>query len=212
MSFLKSVSARLGHLLALHGGWGLFWISFLDSSFLSFPAVNDLLLIHLAGRRPSLALVYALASTAGSVLGAYTIYVIAQQGSRFLWRKPPSERRKRIERWMARNDFVAVLVAALLPPPAPFKVFAATAGALRMNPAHFGAALLVGRTLRFTAESLLGARYGTRAETYLKQHFGWASLVMAALVLGSTLLYRRFRNRAKADPGGAADVGPPDRP
>ena len=76
------------------------------------------------------------------------------------------------QRWLERNDFVAVLVASLLPPPAPLKVFILTAGLLRVNAVHFGLALLVGRGLRFAAEAWLGARYGVQAEDYLRHNLG----------------------------------------
>lgn len=45
---LKSLSAKLGHFLLLYGGWGLFAMSFLDSSLVPFPGVNDLALILMA--------------------------------------------------------------------------------------------------------------------------------------------------------------------
>lgn len=180
-------------------------MSFLDSSFIPFPVVNDLALILLASRRPSRALFYALQSTLGSVLGAYLLYGIARSGGQLLWRKSKPRAVACAERWLHRNDFVALLVACLLPPPAPLKVFVLTAGILRVNAVHFGAALLVGRSLRFGADAWLGARYGARAEAYLKQDLGWASLVAAGLVVGLTLLWRRWAGR-KASLGAS---GPP---
>lgn len=200
MHFLESLSAKLGLILALYGGWGLFAISFLDSSFLSFPVVNDLLLIHLSSRRPSMALLYVLQCSIGSMLGAYTIYALARRGANSAWRISSSGRMKRVEQWLERNDFVCIVVASLLPPPAPFKIFAITAGMLRLNPLRFCSALLVGRTLRFSVEGLLGARYGSRAEGYLKGNVGAASLVVSVLLVVITLLQRRFRRRLQEDP------------
>ena len=66
---LKSLSAKLGHVLVLYGGWGLFAMSFLDSSLIPFPVVNDLALIVMASKRPAWWPLYALASTLGSVCG-----------------------------------------------------------------------------------------------------------------------------------------------
>ncbi len=200
LPFLKSLPAKLGHLLVLYGGWGLFAISFLDSSILSFPLVNDLLLIDLSSRHPDRMLVYVLQCTAGSVLGAYVIYGIARGGGEFLWRRSSSGKMSRARRWVERNDFVAILVASLLPPPTPFKIFPITAGLLRANPGRFGAALLVGRSLRFAGEGLMAVRYGARAEAYLKKHIVWISLVTVALIVGITLVYRQFRSRAGDEP------------
>ena len=62
---LKSLSAKLGHVLVLYGGWGLFAMSFLDSSLIPFPVVNDLALIVMASKRPAWWPLYALASNHG---------------------------------------------------------------------------------------------------------------------------------------------------
>jgi membrane protein YqaA with SNARE-associated domain len=212
LAFLKSLFVKLGQVLALYGGWGLLGISFLDSSFVPLPSANDLLLMHLSSQHPKRALLYALASTVGSVLGAYVIYGLARGGARFLWRWQSSAAMTRAHAWLERNEFVSILVMSLLPPPAPFKVFLITAGALRVNAARFGVALLVGRSLRFASEALLGARYGTQAEAYLKEHFVWASLVAVGLIVALTLLHRRLARRSV--PSSSADIhrsSPSDR-
>ena len=85
---------------------------------------------------------------------------------------------------------MAVLVASILPPPAPYKVFVLTAGLLRVNALHFGLALLVGRGLRFAAEAWLGARYGVQAQDYLRHNLGWASLAIVIVIVGLALLQR----------------------
>jgi len=202
MSYLKSLAAKLGHVLVPYGAWGVFSISFLDSSFLSFPVFNDVAVILLATRRPSHAAFYALAGTAGSVLGCYVLYGVSRRGGSYLRRKATPRAVERAERWLKRNDFVALLVASLLPPPMPMKVFILTAGVLQVNPAHFGLAMLVGRGLRFGADAWLGVRYGPQAETYLRQNLGRASAAVAVLVVGATLVYRAWsRRRGRQDRG-----------
>jgi membrane protein YqaA with SNARE-associated domain len=187
---LKSLSAKLGHILVLYGGWGLFGMSFLDSSFIPFPVVNDLALILMASRRPALWPLYALASTLGSICGAYVLYGIARGGGKFLWRKTTPAAVTNAQGWLKRNDFVAILVAALLPPPAPLKVFILTAGVLRVNAVRFGLALLAARGLRFGAEAWLGARYGVQAQDYLRHNMGWASFAVVVIIVGLALLQR----------------------
>jgi len=186
--------------LALYGGWGLLGISFLDSTFVPLPGLNDLLLLHLSSQHPERALLYALASTIGSVAGAYLIYGLARGGATFLWRRRSSASMNRAHEWLERNEFASILVASLLPPPAPFKVFLITAGALRVNAARFGLALAMGRGLRFGVEAYLGARYGAQAEAYLKANFVWASLIVASVVILVSLAYRRLARRPPALP------------
>ncbi|MGA3325063.1 MAG: VTT domain-containing protein [Terriglobia bacterium] len=192
---LKSLSARLGQVLILYGGGGLFVMSFLDSSLIPFPVVNDLALIVMASKRPALWPLYALASTLGSVCGAYLLYGIARGGGKFFFRKTTPHAIAHAQRWLERNDFMAVLVASILPPPAPYKVFVLTAGLLRVNALHFGLALLAGRGLRFAADAWLGARYGVQAEDYLRHNLGWASLAAAIMLVGLALLQRWVKDR-----------------
>jgi membrane protein YqaA with SNARE-associated domain len=187
---LKSISLKLGHILVLYGGWGLFAMSFLDSSLVPFPVVNDLALIVMASKRPALWPLYALASTLGSVGGAYLLYGIARGGGKFFFRKTTPQSLIRAQGWLERNDFLSILVASLLPPPAPYKVFVLTAGVLRVNPLNFGLALLVGRGLRFGAEAWLGARYGAQAQDYVRHNLGWASLAIVIVIVGLALLQR----------------------
>ena len=202
MPLLKSLFLKLGHVLALYGGGGLFALSFLDSSFAPFPGINDLALIVLASQHPARAPFYALMSTVGSLLGCYVLYGIASGGGRLAGGKSSSTKGS-ARRWLERNDFVAMLVMCLLPPPAPLKIFVITAGALRMNALNFGVALLLGRSLRFAAEAWLGARYGAQAEAYLKKNLGWTSLVTILLVIGLTLLSRWWTGRGAARPDGS---------
>lgn len=187
---LKSLSTKLGQLLVLYGSWGLFAMSFLDSSLVPFPGVNDLALMVMASRRPAWWPVYALASTLGSVCGTYFLYGIARGGGEFFRRKSAAQADSRARRWLERNDFVAILVVSILPPPAPLKAFVLTAGALRINAIRFGLAMLVGRGLRFAADAWLGARYGEQAQNYLRHNLLWVSLALVVLIIGLAMLHR----------------------
>jgi membrane protein YqaA with SNARE-associated domain len=197
----KSWSGKLGHVLILYGGWGLFAMSFLDSSLIPFPVVNDVALIAMASRRPGWWPFYALATTLGSVSGAFLLYGVARGGGKYFWRKTKPQAIARAQHWLERNDFVAILVASILPPPAPLKVFLLSAGVLRVNAWHFALALFVGRGLRFGAEAWLGARYGLQAEDYLRHNLGRASLAIIAVVVGLALLKRWWTMRATPETG-----------
>ena len=194
---MKSLARKLGPLLLAYGGWGLFAMSFLDSSFIPFPLVNDLALMMMASQRPMLWPIYGLASTLGSVAGAYVLYGIARGGGEALWRKMGPHAQARAQRWLKRNEFVAVLVAAILPPPAPLKLFLLASGVMRANALYFGLAMLVGRGLRFGAEAWLGARYGAQAQLYLAHNLVRVSLVTVLLVLALTMIHRWWNRRAR---------------
>jgi membrane protein YqaA with SNARE-associated domain len=203
---MKAFAIKLEQFLAAYGAWGILATSFLDSTFVPMPGFNDLLLLHLSSRRPNLALVYALQCTLGSLLGCYVVYGLGRGGGSLFRRSRAGKAASEgvavtttrpaagtAERWLQRNDFVSVLVMSLLPPPAPFKLFVFTAGALRMNPLRFAAALVIGRGFRFVAEAWLGARYGAQAEAYIQHHVGRVSLGLAVAITLGTLIYRRLQ-------------------
>jgi membrane protein YqaA with SNARE-associated domain len=197
--WLQTLSVHLGHVLGQYGGWGLFLINVLDSSVLAFPVINDLLLIHMASRQPALAPLYAAYCTAGSLVGSFAIYALGRGGIRIFRRNPEMREAGRARRWLARNDFVTVLVAALLPPPTPFKVVPIMAGAVNMKIARLAGALLIGRGLRFGFEAWVGLRYGAEAETFLRYHLVFLSLATAASVLLLVAAYRYLQKTAPAD-------------
>ncbi len=209
MHFLKALGFRLAAVFAAWGGLGLFTVNFLDSSFLSFPVINDLLLIHLAAQHPARAAIYAVLATVGSVAGSFCIFGVALAGEEFFLHKLTRKRggtpkeHGRVYRWMERNEFVAILVASLLPPPTPFKIFPFVAGALKMHWARFAASLALGRFIRFGAEAYLGSRYGAAAEVYLRKNMLKVSLIAVAVIVILTALSRLAGGRTQAKPCGS---------
>ncbi len=208
MHFLKTLGFKLGAIFAAWGGLGLFTINFLDSSFLSFPVINDLLLIHLAAQHPARAAIYAVLATVGSVAGSLCIFGIAMAGEEFFLHKftrksgaAPKDH-GRVYRWMERNEFVAILVSSLLPPPTPFKLFSIVAGAMKMNWARFTVSLSLGRFFRFGAEAYLGLRYGAVAEVFLRHNMLKVSLIVVAIVVLLTALTRLTSRRTEVKPCG----------
>src|SRR5258708_20773073 len=111
------------------GGPGLFLIGFLDSSFLSFPEVNDLLIIWMVTQHKDRFVYYTIMATAGSVLGCVTLYYVARTGGQaFLPRRFHARHVERGLRLFQTYGLLLVLFPAPLPPPAPFKIFALLAG------------------------------------------------------------------------------------
>jgi membrane protein YqaA with SNARE-associated domain len=167
-------------IVASAGGLGLFLIAFLDSSVLTFPVINDLLLIDLSIRNPARMPYYAVMATLGSVGGCLLLYYIARKGGEAMFQKQAGPRAQQIRAWIERNGFLSILVTALLPPPTPFKVFVIAAGALEMPVRTFVLGLLAARAIRFFAEGFLAIRYGDQASQFLLTH----RLEVAGIVLG----------------------------
>ena len=165
------------------GAPGLFLISFLDSSVLTFPIINDLLLIELSIEHPARMPLYALMAALGSVLGCVLLFFIAEKGGEALFHKHAGPRAHAIRHWVVQNGFWGILVAALLPPPTPFKVFVVAAGVFEVRLASFTAAISLARLIRYFGIGFLAIRYGNDALPFLKQH-KW-SVALAVIVVGA---------------------------
>jgi membrane protein YqaA with SNARE-associated domain len=182
-------------IVASAGGLGLFLIAFLDSSVLTFPVINDLLLINLSIRNPARMPYYAAMAALGSVGGCLLLYYIARKGGEAMFQKQAGPRAQTIRAWIKRNGFLSILVTALLPPPTPFKVFVIAAGALEMPVQTFVLGLLAARAIRFFGEGFLAIRYGDQAGQFLLTHklevAGIVGLVVLLLYLASRFAFGR---------------------
>ena len=172
------------------GAPGLFLISFLDSSVLSFPIINDLLLIQLSMQRPERMPLYALMAATGSVLGCVTLYFLARLGGEAYFHRKAGARAHAIRHWVERNGFGGMLIAALLPPPTPFKIFVFAAGAFEAPILGFTAAITLARLFRYFGVGFLAVRYGANAMPYLRTHWLFVAVLTIALVAVSYGLSR----------------------
>src|SRR5262245_22189637 len=103
------------------GAPGLFVVGFLDSSFLSLPEINDLLVIYMVTQHKTRLVLYASAATLGSISGCLVLYYLGRKGGDAFVRKRFST--DRVDRALAavrRHGVLAVLIPSLLPPPATF--------------------------------------------------------------------------------------------
>jgi len=172
------------------GAPGLFLISFLDSSVLTFPVINDLLLIELSIQHPARMPLYALAASLGSVLGCLLLFFIAKKGGEAFFHKRAGKRGHAIREWVVRNGFGGMLVAALLPPPTPFKIFVFAAGVCEVRLLSFASAITLARLFRYFGIGYLAIRYGADALPYLVQHKLQVSVFVISLVSVSYVLSR----------------------
>ena len=178
------------------GAPGLFLISFLDSSVLTFPIINDLLLIELSIQHPARMPLYALMAALGSVLGCVLLYFIARKGGETLFHRKAGKHAHAIRHWVEQNGFVGILIAALLPPPTPFKIFVFAAGVFEVPLISYTAAITIARLFRYFGIGYLAIRYGADAMPYLIHHKVQVvvfviSLVSVSFVLSRVLLRRR---------------------
>src|SRR5947207_2245856 len=175
----EAISAWLRNTLLPYGGFGLMALAVCDSSFVSLPEVNDVLLVT-----------FALLTTLGSVIGCALLYAVGRKGGEaFLRRSFADERVAKVQSWYRRHGVLAVIVPSLLPPPTPFKIFVLSAGTFGISWPKFLTAVVIGRSIRYFAEGILAVMYGPAAIRYVQQNFGKIGLAFAIVIAVGGLVF-----------------------
>jgi len=185
------------------GALGILGIAFLDAAFIPLPGGPDVVLMTLSHHNNAMMPVYVIAAVVGSTLGSFVLYWIARKSGDAALRKFSAEKRARVERLIEKYDVWALLIAAVFPPPFPFKIFILSAGAFHMAAWRFIFALVVGRGFRFLLEGLLAVYYGEQAADLLKQHYpkiGFG-IVAAIVVIFLINMLRRRRHEGGQEVG-----------
>ncbi|HEX8999807.1 MAG TPA: VTT domain-containing protein [Blastocatellia bacterium] len=192
-STMKSLQA----MLIGFGALGILAIGFMDAAFIPLPGGPDVVVMALSHNNHAMMPVYVLAAVIGSTLGSLILYFAARKGGQAVLRKFSPEKRARVEDLLERYDILAMLLASVLPPPFPFKLFVLSAGAFKMQLWRFVAALVVGRGFRFLLEGILAVKYGEQAMDIFKNHYPKIGLGVAAAIiviyLFNSLLKKRRR-------------------
>ena len=150
---------HLFHLAYQAGAFGLFCVGVLDSSFLFVPLGNDFLMLGLSARHHDRVPLYVIAATLGSVAGILITLWISKKGGEKIKDKR-GRAWKYVEARMRKNAGWALTLGSLMPPPFPFTLFVAAAGALRVPLKKVLPYVAAGRLLRFTIEGILAIIYG----------------------------------------------------
>lgn len=201
---MQSFIAWLSGLAAGLGGPGLFVVAFLDSSFISLPQINDVLVVLMVTENKAWMPYYAAMATAGSVAGCYVIYYLAERGGEAFLRKrlKPGH----VDRTLAmyrRHGLLALMVPALLPPPAPFKLFVLAAGLAKVRPLSFILAIAVARGARYLALGTLAIYYGDAAREVMQTQGRTVALVLVGFIVLAVVAWWLW-NRRTSSPAASA--------
>jgi membrane protein YqaA with SNARE-associated domain len=174
----------LGFLKPL-GFWGVGAVAVLDSS--SIPVPMDLIVAGYAWSDPHRFYLYVLMAGIGSAIGGLVPYWLGRAGGEiFLMKRIDRARYEKMRDRFERQEFLALMIPSMMPPPTPWKVFVFAAGVFEMKVVSFMLAVLAGRIVRFTVVSLLTIRYGPQIVhdlTILMQQHMLAMLVALGVVL-----------------------------
>jgi len=198
MPIFETISVWLKEVLLPYGGFGLMLLAVCDSSFVSLPEVNDLLLMTFSIGNPGGMVTYATLTTLGSLIGCALLYGVGRKGGEAFLRRTPrmtDDKLVRMQNWYRRHGVLAVIIPSLLPPPTPFKIFVLSAGAFGISWPKFIAAVVVGRGIRYFSEGILAVIYGPAAIEFVRQNYGMIGLGMAILIVASAVVYFFFARR-----------------
>src|SRR5262245_53284189 len=141
---------------------------------------------------------YAFMATLGSTLGCLTTYDPARKGGEAFLRK--RFREHHVDRGLKlfqKYGLLVLIVPALLPPPAPFKIFVLLAGVAAMPVWQFVTAIAVARGVRYFGEGLLAVWYGDRAFAFLHDHAKIIGLSLAAVALAFGVIWIAWQRRRR---------------
>ena len=204
--FSKSL-ARLTEVLITFGPFGLFAVALLDSSFVPLPSSADALMLLLTTTHPRWMIVYALVATLGSAIGCLILYYASRRAGQRALARFSEAKQKRVKNWIERYDVISVLVASLLPPPFPFKLFVVSAGVFRFSVTRFLIAILIGRGFRFLLEGYLAVRYGAQAKVILAKYYPWIGLGLAVLIVVFFVVRTILKRRAGSEVEAGLETG-----
>jgi membrane protein YqaA with SNARE-associated domain len=184
---------NLGMMAALKplGVWGIGGLAIVDSC--SIPMPIDALLIDYVAHDHKRFLLYCFMAALGSAIGSLLPYYLGRAGGElFLLKRINRQRYEKLRDRFEKQEFLAIMVPAMMPPPMPVKLFEFAAGVFEMKPVWFFSAIFVGKFVRFLIWAIITITYGpailhtiTRA---LHVHLGFV-LGASGIVIVLLLVY-----------------------
>lgn len=201
-TWIAKAGVSIGTAVSGLGGLGVLLLAVCDSSFLTVPEANDLLIIILSTGKSWGNMAYFVSMTViGSVIGCFLLYSVGRKGgSPLLRRKFSQQKIDRAEMLFKKFGILTIMIPSILPPPLPFKIFVLSAGVFRLNIFVFLTAVIIGRTIRYSLWGILAVLYGNTFKNYMQQNLnsvGTALLAIFGLVLAAVFGFCLYRIRSQ---------------
>jgi membrane protein YqaA with SNARE-associated domain len=171
--------------------------SFIDSA--SIPLPIDVLMALWAWSDKRHFYWYALLAATGSTLGGLVPFYLGKAGGElFLLKRVDRARFEALRKQFEKQEFLAVMIPSLMPPPTTWKLFVFGAGVFEMSTLNFMLAVFTGRTIRFLVETALVVKYGPQIVTVIadlaRRHLV-LTLVVLAVIFGGLgwWIWRKLR-------------------
>lgn len=184
--WLHTFSAWLLKLLLPLGFWGIGALALIDSA--TIPVPIDALLIAYVANDHGKAFLYVLLAALGSALGSLVPFFVGRAGGElFLLKRINRKRYEQLRDRFERQEFLAIMIPAMMPPPTPIKLFEFAAGVFEMRTFAFFMAIFIGKFVRFGVEAIVTVVWGPKiidlASLMIHQHIGYVLGIAGILVL-----------------------------
>jgi membrane protein YqaA with SNARE-associated domain len=171
------------------GVWGIGALAVIDSS--TVPVPIDALLIDYVANDHKRFLLYCFMAAFGSAVGSLLPYYLGRAGGElFLLKRINRQRYELMRDRFEKQEFLAIMVPAMMPPPTPVKLFEFAAGVFEMKPLWFFSAILVGKFIRFLIWAIITITYGpailgtiTRTIHAHRHYVLWVSGIVMVVLL-----------------------------
>ena len=143
------------------GAFGILIVAIIDSS--SIPMPLDAMVAEYVVRNHAGFLIYCFTAAVGTAVGSLLPYYLGRAGGELLLLKRINRTRyEQLRDRFEKQEFFAIMIPAMMPPPFPVKIFEIAAGVFEMKVVWFFCALLLGKFIRFVVVSLVIMIYGPK--------------------------------------------------
>ncbi|HTC75128.1 MAG TPA: VTT domain-containing protein [Edaphobacter sp.] len=173
------------------GVWGIGGLAVIDSA--AIPVPIDALLIDYVASDHRRFLMYCFMAAVGSGIGSLLPYYLGRAGGElFLLKRINRQRYEQMRDRFEKQEFLAIMVPAMMPPPTPVKLFEFAAGVFEMKPFWFFSAICVGKFIRFLIWAIITITYGPAIlhtiTSTLHRHLGYV-MGVSGIVIVLLLVY-----------------------
>lgn len=166
------------------GFWGAGAIAFVDAG--AIPVPMDLILAGYVWADKKHFYVYVIVAAAGSALGGLIPFLLGRAGGElFLMKRINRARYEQLRDRFEKQEFMAMMIPSILPPPTPWKLFVFAAGVFEMKVGTFMLSVFIGRLIRDMITAILTVEYGPEIVNIAGR---LATRHRVALVAGLTVL------------------------
>ena len=181
------------------GVWGVGVLAVADSA--AIPVPIDALVIDYVAHDHGRFLLYCFMAAAGSAIGSMLPYYFGRAGGElFLLKRINRKRYEKLRDRFEKQEFLAIMIPAMMPPPMPVKLFEFAAGVFEMKPLWFFCAILAGKFVRFLLWAVITILYGPKlihtVTHAMRAHLGIVlSAVFAVIVVLAVWVIRKLFDR-----------------